>query len=128
MLLADLAGCALNTCLNICANRRQGYYADCDVDCTQPIESWVAQYHPRDFNNSQFIAGFGALPAALPLLACRPLLAPLAMPACLSSVSSSPSALPPLTNPAPAPCSRLPAPAPALPLHPSPGSQLTRAR
>ena len=34
-----------------------GYYADCDVDCTQPIDSWVGQYEPRSFYDVHFIAG-----------------------------------------------------------------------
>lgn len=35
-----------------------GYYADCDVQCLRPIDEWSRQYHPRDFANVQFIAGF----------------------------------------------------------------------
>jgi mannosyltransferase OCH1-like enzyme len=34
-----------------------GYYADCDVDCSQPIDSWVGQYEPRAFYDVHFIAG-----------------------------------------------------------------------
>ena len=34
-----------------------GYYADCDVDCTQPVDRWVEQYEPRSFYNVRFIAG-----------------------------------------------------------------------
>jgi hypothetical protein len=34
-----------------------GYYADCDVDCTRPVDDWVRQYEPRAFYGVHFVAG-----------------------------------------------------------------------
>jgi hypothetical protein len=43
-----------------------GYYADCDVDCSVPIKDWVKQYHPRDFQNANFIAGLEIVTGTTP--------------------------------------------------------------
>ena len=35
-----------------------GYYSDVDVNCLEPIERWIGQYHPEDTDLVALLVGF----------------------------------------------------------------------